>query len=87
MRKLEHFPYWYAGSFALRGASCSEKSRRLKPAARNTETGNALGGNKQTMILGGLAEGNSIEATARICGASNLTVLWILADALCFLPG
>ncbi len=38
----EHFPFSYAGSTALRDASNSEKPRGLKPAARNTETGNAL---------------------------------------------
>ncbi len=39
---LEHFPFSYAGSTALRGTSNGEKPRGLKPAARNTETGNAL---------------------------------------------
>ena len=39
---LEHFPFSHSGSIALRDASNSQKSRGLKPAARNTETGNAL---------------------------------------------
>ncbi len=39
---LEHFPFSYAGSSALRGTSDGEKPRGLEPAARNTETGNAL---------------------------------------------
>ncbi len=39
---LEHFPFSYAGSTALRGTSNGEKPRGLKPAAQNTETGNAL---------------------------------------------
>ena len=32
------------------------------------------------MILSGLVEGSSINATARICGVSKLTVLQVLAD-------
>ncbi len=39
---LAHFPFWYAGSFAIPTPSWNENSRRLKPAARNTEKRNAL---------------------------------------------
>lgn len=36
---------------------------------------------KRTMILTALVEGNSINATARLCGVAKLTVLRLLADA------
>lgn len=40
-----------------------------------------LGTDKRTMILSALVEGSSINATARICGVSKITVLRLLADA------
>ena len=36
---------------------------------------------KRAMILHSLVEGNSINATARMCGCSKITVLRLLADA------
>lgn len=36
---------------------------------------------KRAMILGALVEGSSINATARLCGCSKITVLRLLADA------
>ena len=35
----------------------------------------------RAMILNALVEGNSVNATARLCGASKVTVLGLLADA------
>ena len=40
-----------------------------------------LGTEKRTMILSALCEGNSVNATARMCGCSKITVLRLLADA------
>ena len=39
---LEHFLFCHAGYTVLRNTSDGEKPRGLKPAARNTETENAL---------------------------------------------
>ncbi len=36
---------------------------------------------KRAMILHALVEGNSINATSRLCGCSKITVLRLLADA------
>ncbi len=36
---------------------------------------------KRTMILRALVEGNSINATTRLCGCSKITVLRLPADA------
>ena len=40
-----------------------------------------LSADKRAMILMALCEGNSINATARMCGASKVTILRLLADA------
>jgi IS1 family transposase len=40
-----------------------------------------LNSEKRATILSALVEGNSINATARLCGASKITVLRLLADA------
>lgn len=40
-----------------------------------------LSTDKRAMILHSLVEGNSINATARLCGCSKITVLRLLADA------
>lgn len=40
-----------------------------------------LSTDKRAMILTALVEGNSINATARVCGCSKVTVLRLLADA------
>ena len=42
LQSLEQFPFSYTGSSTMRSPSSGEKPRRLKPAARNTETGSAL---------------------------------------------
>jgi IS1 family transposase len=42
---------------------------------------NKLTPEKRAAILNALCEGNSINATARLCGASKVTVLRLLADA------
>ena len=41
---LQHFPFSSAGGTGVETASSPPKPRGLKPAARNTETGNALNG-------------------------------------------
>lgn len=42
---------------------------------------NKLSNEKRATILNALVEGNSINATARLCGVSKITVLRLLADA------
>jgi hypothetical protein len=47
---LERFSFSCTGSTAVRSPSSGDNSRGLKPAARNTETGNALMSNDALQI-------------------------------------
>jgi len=46
----------------------------------NADIMNRLSKEKRTQVVASLVEGNSLRATARMCGVNVNTVMWLLED-------